>query len=227
MIKLQECLSETYFLDFNSSEFRSFLLPFEGKEPSRNLAIEFYNYVRDYFLYDPYHLDLNATALKASHIVKKKRAWCVEKAIVFAAGLRAFGIPSRLGYAVVENHLGVDKLMAVLKTSKIVFHGYVEVFDEETNFWTKATPAFDVRVCKLNGVEPLSWNGQEDSLFQAYKGQEKYMEYLVDYGSFEDVPIQLMHREMKTYYPHLFDGTHLNSRKFSFNYDLAIAKQLQ
>jgi hypothetical protein len=180
-------------------------------------AQAFYLHVRDGFLYDPYHLDLRHNALKASLIITKNRAWCVEKAIVFAAGLRALSIPSRLGYAIVQNHIGVEKLLEALRTHLIVFHGYVDVFVDGK--WTKATPAFDQRICALSGVEPLIWDGLSDSLFQEFSQGEKFMEYHHDYGVFEDVPVELMKAEMKKYYPHLFTGEVPNTKRFSFYHE--------
>lgn len=219
MYAMETQLGATYFLDFKHPSFQAFLEPVIHLGSTKSFALAYYTFVRDYFLYDPYHLDLRPEALRASHIVGKKRAWCVEKAIVFAAGLRAMGIPARLGYAIVENHIGVERLTRILKTPKIVFHGYVDVYLSEDQKWTKATPAFDSRVCKMSGVEPLQWDGQNDSLFQAYVGSSQFMEYHHNYGVFSDVPIQLMHKEMRAHYPQLFDGTTPNSKQFSFYFD--------
>jgi len=216
---MQDYLRETDFLDYKHPTFQAFLEPLKHLDDPYKFALEYYVYVRDFFLYDPYHLDLRPEALRASHIVHKKRAWCVEKAIVFAAGLRAKGIPARLGYAIVENHIGVERLTTILKTTKIVFHGYVDVYLNERQSWTKATPAFDTRVCKMSGVEPLVWNGKEDSLFQAFVGSERFMEYHHDYGVFKDVPVSLMHAEMKAHYPQLFDGSTPNTKHFSFYFN--------
>ncbi len=211
-------LRETLFLNYNHPDFQTWMAPFQ-MQAKHEAALNYYLFVRDYFLYDPYHLDLRVEALQASTIIKKRRAWCVEKAIIFAAGLRALGIPTRLGYAIVQNHIGVERLTAILRKPEIVFHGFVDVYMEQEKKWTKATPAFDKRVCQLSGVSPLEWDGTQDSLFQAFSGEDKFMEYLHGYGVFEDVPIQLMHQEMKYHYPHLFDGSTENSRNFSFNYD--------
>ena len=212
-------LRETEFLNFTHPEFRAFIDPFCKESASVETAIKYYQFIRDHFLYDPFHLDLRKPALQASSIILKNRAWCVEKAIVFAAGLRAMGIPAKLGYAIVENHIGVERLTQILKSPKIVFHGYVEVFIKEFNQWTKATPAFDQRVCKLSHVEPLTWDGKQDSLFQAYMGTNKFMLYHHDYGTFDDVPRDLMQLEMSRFYPHLFDGSVPNTKKFSFYFE--------
>lgn len=211
---MEDYLRPTFFLDFESDEVQKYVSEFMLIESDSQKAIAFYQKIRDGFLYDPYHLDLRHEALKASKIISKTRAWCVEKGIVFAAGLRALGIPSRLGYAIVQNHIGVEKLTAALRSEKIVFHGYVDV--HLNGIWTKATPAFDQKICSLCNVEPLEWNGSEDSLFQEFNSEGKFMEYHHDYGVFDDVPIELMNSEMKSHYPHLFDGSHTNSRQFSF-----------
>ena len=210
---MENYLQSTPFLDFDQIEWLPFSI--DESKTTKELAVELYFKVRDHFLYDPYHLDLRLDALKASNILKKRRAWCVEKAIVFATLARKYGIPSRLGYAIVTNHIGVDKLTAILKRNEIVFHGYVEVYIGDR--WVKCTPAFDQRICSLSGVEPLDWNGEEDSLFQAFSGGQRFMEYLHDYGTFNDVPLLKMNQEMKKYYPHLFENIY-EERSFSFRH---------
>lgn len=210
---MENFLAETKHLDYTSNEVQGFIEPFNRLTDKKEIAIKLYYAVRDQFLYDPYHLNLKPDYLKASVILNKKRAWCVEKSIVLATALRAFGIPSRLGYGIVVNHIGVEKLTKILRTEKIVFHGYVDVY---LNYkWVKTTPAFDQNVCRLSGVEPLAWDGESDAMFQAYSGDQKFMEYTHLYGTFDDVPVELMNAEMKKYYPHLFEREY-NDRNFSF-----------
>ncbi|MDR0800955.1 hypothetical protein [Fluviicola sp.] len=84
--------------------------------------------------------------------------------------------------------------------------------------WSKCTPAFDPKSCKLSGVPLLEWDGSEDSLFQAYTGERQFMEYLHFYGEFPDIPFELMHREMYKYYPDLF-GNPIDTKAFSFHFD--------
>ncbi len=209
-------LIETPSIDFKHPSVIQFFSQISTSHSKSEQAKAIYLLVRDGFLYDPYHLDLNSSALKASAVTSKNRAWCVEKAILACAGFRLFGIPARLGFGIVKNHLDSDKLQTYLKKSEIVFHGFVEVFLDDQ--WTKCTPAFDKRICALNKVEPLNWNGTEDTLFQAFKGEERYMEYVHFYGSFADVPSQLMHQEMKKHYPHLFSEP-IDTKAFSFRFD--------
>lgn len=208
-------LQETSFLNYSHANFSTFLAGFTCSETPKLTAIALYEKVRDAFLYDPYHLHLTENALQGSHILTKKRAWCVEKAIVLCASARRLGIPARLGYAVVVNHIGVERLLQYLRRPEIVFHGYVELYLD--NRWVKCTPSFDRKICRMTGVPPLVWDGESDSLFQAYAGESQFMEYVHDYGSFADVPLTLMKSEMQNYYPHLFEGEWEN-KEFSFKY---------
>lgn len=210
---MNSTLKETDFLDFNSPEIIAFIDEFNQLKSDTQKAIAVYEKVRDHFLYDPFHLDLRPNALKASTILSKKRAWCVEKAIVMAAALRGLNIPTKLGYGIVVNHIGVDKLVKYLKRPEIVFHGYVCVY--LNGKWVKATPAFDPVVCKLANVDLLHWDGEEDAMFQEFQNGEKFMEYIHFYGAFDDVPVDLMNSEMKKYYPHLFEEEY-NTKQFSF-----------
>jgi len=212
---LEKYLAPTPFLDFNAPVFDAYLSDIPRDVSLKLQAIALYEKVRDGFLYDPYHLDLRPEALRASTVLGKKRAWCVEKSTLMAAAARKLGIPARLGYAIVTNHIGVEKLTAYLRREEIVFHGYVELFLEGK--WIKCTPAFDQRVCRLSGVQPLIWDGETDSMFQAYAGGNRFMEYAHFYGTFSDVPIDLMHAEMQKHYPHLFE-THWETREFSFHH---------
>jgi transglutaminase-like putative cysteine protease len=210
---MKEYLCETPFLDFKQDSFDAFTAGIDPNLSEKEKAIALYFLVRDAFLYDPYHLDLTSEGLKASNVLSKKRSWCVEKSSVLAACLRKFGIPSRLGYAIVTNHIGVEKLTNYLRRDEIVFHGFVDVF--LNGKWVKCTPAFDQRICRVCGVTPLDWDGETDSLFQEFDQGKKFMEYKHFYGTFNDVPIELMNAEMKANYPHLFEAVY-DSKEFSF-----------
>ncbi len=215
-LKWEEFLVETPHINYSSSEVQKFIRTIPIHTIPLQQAIAIYERVRDSFLYDPYHLDLRPEFLKASVVVTKKRAWCVEKALLACACFRAFGFPARLGFGIVKNHIGVEKLKSYLKRDEIVFHGYVEVYLEGR--WSKCTPAFDPRICKLSGVPVLEWDGGEDSLFQAFVEGSRFMEYLHFYGEFEDIPFELMHREMYAYYPDLFENP-VDMKAFSFHFD--------
>jgi hypothetical protein len=69
-----------------------------------------------------------------------------------------------------------------------VYHGFTEFFLEGK--WVKSTPAFNAKICKRHNVEPLEFNGREDSIFQTYNSEKKkFMEYVTFHGSYADIPV--------------------------------------
>ncbi len=158
--------------------------------------------VRDGFRYDPYRLDFSKESMKASNLLSRNYGYCVEKSCLFAAAARAIGVPARMGFANVRNHIGTARLEEVLQTNVLVFHGYAEIF--LNNKWIKITPVFNKELCNLLNVAPLGFSAEEDAIFQQYdqKGGQ-FMEYLHDYGHFPDIPYDLFMSELVKFYPHM------------------------
>jgi transglutaminase-like putative cysteine protease len=155
--------------------------------------------------YNPYQLDFRPAMMTASALLQRSDGHCVEKATLYAALCRAVGIPSRLRFANVRNHIGTARLEEFLGSNLLVFHGMAEV--ELEGRWVKATPAFNKELCVHLGVQPLEFDGQEDSVFQEYDPQAgRFMQYEHDYGSFDDLPRDLMISSIKAHYGHLFDA---------------------
>jgi transglutaminase-like putative cysteine protease len=138
-----------------------------------------------------------------------------------ASVARFVGIPSRLFFGNVRNHIATEKLEAILQTNLLVFHGSTELFLEGK--WVKATPAFNKTLCEKLGVKPLEFNGMEDSLFQQYNNNgTQFMEYLDEYGSFEDMPFDLFITEIKKHYKHLANVEKMNIEGFFVKFESVI-----
>lgn len=166
-------------------------------------AIALYLAVRDSFRYNSYEIDLRPEAMKASYQLEKESGYCIEKANLLGACARVLGIPARLGFADVRNHIGTERLEAFLGTDVLTYHGYTELFLEDK--WVKATPAFNETLCNKLGVMPLEFNGREDSIFQEYDKEEgRFMEYLVDHGTFHEWPREAFIASLNAHYPKLF-----------------------
>lgn len=172
----------------------------------REKAVALYYAVRDDFRYNPYNISLAHNDMQASTILQREnlQGYCIEKACVYNACLRAIGIPSRFHFFDVKNHIGVERLIEILKTDVLVFHACSEVFLNGS--WVKATPAFNKALCEHLGVAPLEFDGIHDSIFQEYdKDGDQFMDYLHDYGVFHDVPHDMFVMLLKKNYPHFFE----------------------
>jgi len=163
-------------------------------------AVRLYYAVRDGLRYDPYTIDVNVDGLKASNTLASGRGWCVSKAIVLAACCRALGIPARLGYADVRNHLSTERMRQLMKTDVFTWHGYTSI--HIGGKWVKATPAFNVELCRKFGLGTLEFNGREDSLYHPFDlSGNRHMEYLRDHGEFADTPVERIAEDFAKTYP--------------------------
>ena len=171
-----------------------------GVEEDTQRAVAVYYAIRDGILYDPYSADISVAGLKATTVLEERRGWCVSKAILLAACCRALGIPARLGYADVLNHLSTEKLRQRMKTNVFYWHGYTALYLDDR--WVKATPAFNIELCEKFGLKPLEFNGRDDSIYHAFdQAGNRHMEYLHDRGQFLEPPIEAMRRTFDEYYP--------------------------
>ena len=197
-------LRATKFLDSNHEAIKNFAqAKTAGAMTDREKAVALYYAVRDEILYSPYHLVMNPDVISASQTLERGTGYCIEKSLVLAAAARALGIPSRLGFSIVQNHLATERFIAMLRSDKFVFHGYNEFLLDGQ--WVKCTPAFNKSLCEKFNTVPLEFDGENDSVFQEFSPDGKqYMEYLHEYGQFDDLPYQLFYDELKKHYPHLF-----------------------
>ncbi len=170
--------------------------------------------VRDDIRYDPYKIDLRPEGMRASSALENMYGFCIPKAVLLAATARARGIPSRLGFADVKNHLNTERLKQIMQTDVFAFHGYTEFF--LAGRWVKATPAFNRTLCERFNVQPLEFDGASDSLLQqSDRTGQRYMEYVFDHGQFADLPFDLMIASWQEHYPTLMaDGGHKVSGDF-------------
>ncbi len=197
-------LTPTYFIDSDSVEVTNFVdqhvkqpgLPTVEKAKILFLA------VRDEIKYDPYRIDLNQENMKASIVIKQGYGYCVTKAVLLTAVLRAAGIPSILGFANVLNHLNSARLRKVMQSDVFVFHGYSGILLDGQ--WLKATPAFNIQLCTRANILPIDFDGTKDAIFHPFDATgKKHMEYIVDHGWFEDLPYTRILDEYEIHYSHL------------------------
>jgi transglutaminase-like putative cysteine protease len=200
-VDLQVYLRPTYYLDADHPAIRAFADTTAGEVADMIAkAVRLYYAVRDGLLYDPYSIDYRPEACRASVVLARGRGYCVAKASVLAAAARAVAIPARLGFADVRNHLATERLRRLMGTDIFYYHGYTEFY--LSGKWVKATPAFNIELCRKFGVLPLEFDGRSDSLFHPFDTQNRrHMEYVNDRGHRADLPYEEIREAMFRYYP--------------------------
>ena len=196
-------LRPTWFLDYDNDAVISRAKEITaGAADDRDRAVRLYYAVRDGFRYNPYRMSIDRSNYRASFVLGMGEGFCVQKAVLLAAFARAVGIHSRLRFANVRNHLATKKLIEAMKTDLFVFHGYNELLID--GVWLKCTPAFNLTLCEKFDILPLEFDGRRDSVFHPFDRRgNRHMEYIHDYGWFDDLPFDLMVQEFTRHYPHL------------------------
>ena len=200
----QPNLQATPTIDSDHPQVVAFAAQHARGATPREQACSLYLAVRDGLRYDPYRIDLSEHGMKASTALALGHGWCVPKAVLLAAVARAAGIPARLGFADVRNHLSTERLRQTMQTDVFVWHGYTELWLDGT--WRKATPAFNLSLCEKFGLLPLEFDGVTDSLYHPFdRAGQRHMEYVNERGSFDDLPLAQICASFAEVYPRLVE----------------------
>ena len=195
----------TWFLDSDSDSVAAFVQRAladagVGSDDQRAVAVALFNAVRDSIRYDPYGISVDPHDFRASAVAGSESNWCVPKAVLYTAALRHVGIPARLAFADVRNHLTSEKLNEALGTDLFAWHGYTELFLDGR--WLKASTAFNIELCDRFGVKVLEFDGTTDALMHPYdKAGHRHMEYVRQRGSYQDLPLEEILATFAEVYP--------------------------
>ncbi len=164
-------------------------------------AVALFYAVRDGIRYTPYGVDLSPEAMRASATLEAGKGFCIPKALLLTASARAVGVPARLGFADVRNHLASRRLLELLGDNDLfAWHAFSEF--ALGGRWVKATPAFDIGLCERFGVVPLEFDGVHDALFHSHDAAgRRHMEYVAQRGSYADLPLEAIRKDFEEMYP--------------------------
>jgi transglutaminase-like putative cysteine protease len=157
--------------------------------------------VRDGIWYDPFTISADPEDYTAGAVVASTSNWCVPKAVLLTAAARAVGIPARIGFADVRNHLNTPRLRERMGgADEFVYHGYTDLLVDGR--WVKATPAFNAELCARFGVDPIEFDGVHDALLHPFSADgSRYMEYGRDRGVHVDLPLDELFATFREVYP--------------------------
>jgi transglutaminase-like putative cysteine protease len=193
-------LRPTRFIDSDSDVVRDYVERVAGDASDEHEVVaRLFAAVRDAIRYDPYNVSGDPEDYRASKILQSDSGYCVQKSVALTAAARAAGIPSRLGFADVRNHLQSERLREAMGTDLFIWHGYSTFY--LGGRWTKASCAFNAELCERFGVPPLDFDGRRDALLHPYSGDgSQYMEYVNDRGTYADLPLREMLTDLRDTY---------------------------
>jgi len=194
-------LKPTFVIDSDSKVIKEkATLLTEKHNSQKEKAKELFYFVRDEVKYNPYLAFCSFEDYRASKTLQRGEGYCIQKAVVLTALARAVGIPARLGFADIKNHLAPKKLIEMMETNIFVYHGYSELW--LNNKWVKATPAFNIEMCNKFDLKPVEFDGVTDAIFhKRNKKGEPHIEYIKYHGTYADLPFKEIMQAFINQYP--------------------------
>lgn len=188
-LSLEEYLKPTQFLDCETRSIKEKAEELaERQTGAAEKAKSLFYFVRDEIIYNPHLPRYLPEHYRASNILERGGGYCVQKAVLLVALTRAAGIPARLRFANIRNHLQFGKLSEIMGTNLFIYHGLAEIYIEGE--WLKATPTFDLKMCKEQRIVPVDFDGSRDAIFHSHNQDGKlHIEYVCDHGHYADVPL--------------------------------------
>ena len=192
-------LAATALIDSDAPAIQTFAARHAQGATDRERAVALYLAVRDGFRYDPYRIELTPQGMAASSVLRHGYGWCVPKAALLTAACRAAGIPARMGFADVRNHLSTERMRETMQTDLFIWHGYTDIWLDGQ--WLKATPAFNIELCERFGLLPLEFDGHADSIYHPFdKSGQRHMEYVHQRGTYDDLPLAQIVADFRAVY---------------------------
>ncbi|MBT4491757.1 MAG: transglutaminase family protein, partial [Gammaproteobacteria bacterium] len=182
-------LAPTSFIDYDNDAVKTFADTAVGDTTEQiEVASLLFHAVRDGIRYNPWVAAFEPAAYRASNVAASDQNWCIPKSVLFVACARYKGIPARLGFADVRNHLTSEKLSETMGTDLFYWHGYAELFLNDR--WAKLSTAFNIELCQKLGTKVLEFDPVNDSLMHPYdQSGNRHMEYVNQRGTFDDLPL--------------------------------------
>jgi len=207
MEDLNKYLQPTEFLDFNKKRVKDTAIEIiKDLRDDKEKAITLFYWVQNEIKYNmfTYYPKIKAN-LKASVTLRRKNGFCMSKATLLSTFARAVGIPARIHMVDIINHKISKRVVNLMGTNAFHCHAYSEMF--LNGKWIKATPVFDRETSFKGGFLPIiEFDGENDALFAPFDEEGNiFVEYISDWGSYADVPIDKIDQIFSEKYPQWYN----------------------
>jgi transglutaminase-like putative cysteine protease len=193
-------LQPTFYLDCDHPVLQKAVHQLtDGCKTPNEVIQRIFLFIRDDIPYNMYAVSGNQQYYKASKILEMGNGFCVQKAILFTAMGRAAGIPSRLVLVAIRNHLTPEDVVKLLGGNLFFPHAYSQFLLDGR--WVNVAATYDKPLCERIGVTVPVFDGYTDTLLPKTDllGRQ-FIEYVDNFGPFEDFPWEFIMEKMPNYY---------------------------
>ena len=206
----KDTLKPTFFMDYGHplvSEKAGELTEGIPEDDDIGQAVKFFYFVRDQIRYTVKNAreSYNKENWRSSLTLERGEGFCIPKSILLASLARAVGIPSRLHFVDIVNHMTSERLKKDMGNNLFIFHGFVELY--LNGKWVEGNCAFDKELCIRKNFPWVDFDGVKDGLFASTNNDgEPFVEYVKDHGVYNDPPHQEIMQAWAEGYPNRYEN---------------------
>jgi len=130
-------------------------------QSERELAVKAFEYVRDTVRYE-FLAKFQPDQYRASCILEQGRGFCVQKAVLLTALLRACGLPSAIVLSELRDHTMPARISRAMGTDVMHGHGLTAVSLD--GIWHLIDASHDAAFAQRKGYATVEWDGLGDAL---------------------------------------------------------------
>jgi transglutaminase-like putative cysteine protease len=191
-VDIQECLLPTDVIDSDHPLVKETAekVVRRAKAPVE-IARRIFYFVRDDIKYNFAPLLRSREDWKASSTLERGDGFCQQKAVLFAALLRAAGVPSQVAFQHIKDYklLGT-RYEPYMPDGVLPFHGLTVVYLNGRWLWEDAT--LDSGLCNRRGYRLVEFSAEGEALLPATDLQgHPHFEFLGDFGPYPDLPKEI------------------------------------
>lgn len=182
-----QCLDPTEFLDSDSASVKALA---QARGDTVQNAVRLFEHVRDEIQYE-FRAKLTKDEYRASRVLVDGKGFCVQKAVLLCALLRAAQIPSALVLCDLKDYTLPMRIVQAMGTDTMFHHGLNAI--HLNGRWLLADASLSPDVVERKRYRRVDFDGEDDALFpKTTLAGAAHAEVVRFHGMYTDLPYNQM-----------------------------------
>lgn len=193
-----QCLEPTRFLDCDTPSVETLAHRVCGEGTAVQQAVRLFEHVRDAVQYE-FRAKLTPEEYRASRVLADGTGFCVQKASLLGALLRAVRIPAALVLCDLKDHTLPTRIVDAMGTDTMFHHGLNAIYLNGS--WRLADASLSPDVVARKRYRRVDFDGERDALFPTTTlDGAAHAEVIRFHGMYADLPFDQMMRAFMAAY---------------------------
>lgn len=195
-----QCLDPTPFIESDAAIIVALGERIAGDADPKQRAIRLFEYVRDQVRYE-FRAKLTRDEYRASRVLSEGKGFCVQKAVLLCALLRAERIPAALVLCDLKDHTLPKRIVDAMGTDIMFHHGLNAIYLDGR--WVLADASLSPDVVERKRYRRVDFDGSSDALFPSRTLDDTpHAEVVRFHGLYPDLPFEQMIAAFMAAYQH-------------------------